>query len=314
MCDSRELGISGNGFSSYNSSRPGSRARDSPLSGQPIQNEIGPVGEVDHMQLLSSQLESLLKCQDHTDVTFIVEKKPYRAHRVILASRCEYFRALLYGGMKESLGTNEIPLPDTPAVAFETLLRYIYTGNLSLRELKEDDILDLLCLAHKYGLLSLQSAIGSYLKAIISIRNVTTIYDVACLYHLFDLQKTCLTFMDHNAVEVSSTEGFSNLSRASVSHVISRDSFCAPEIQIFRAVQSWVKANDGEDVIDDGPPTSDILSAVRLPLISLNDLFHEVRDSKLYTADVILDAIQHKTECRVNDMDFRGHLGEYSLL
>jgi BTB/POZ domain len=47
--------------------------------------------------------------------------------KVILAARSEYFRALLYGGMKES-SQQEIELMDTPPEAFKILLKYVYAG------------------------------------------------------------------------------------------------------------------------------------------------------------------------------------------
>uniref|UniRef100_A0A182U6H8 BTB domain-containing protein n=1 Tax=Anopheles melas TaxID=34690 RepID=A0A182U6H8_9DIPT len=67
---------------------------------------------------------------DNADVTFIVKGEHLPAHRIILATRSEYFRALLYGGLKESK-QNEITL-DIPAKAFQYLMKYIYTGRLSL--------------------------------------------------------------------------------------------------------------------------------------------------------------------------------------
>ncbi|CAK9291665.1 unnamed protein product, partial [Gordionus sp. m RMFG-2023] len=55
----------------------------------------------------------------------------------ILASRSEYFRALLYGGMKKSLpDCNEIELKDAPNQAFKTLLKYIYTRKMNLTSQK----------------------------------------------------------------------------------------------------------------------------------------------------------------------------------
>ena len=83
--------------------------------------------------------------------------------QVVLAARSEYFRALLYGGMRESSQT-EVKLVDTPYTAFKHLLKYIYTGLLSLHSFKEDLILDILGLAHLYGFLELEYSISEYLK------------------------------------------------------------------------------------------------------------------------------------------------------
>ena len=47
------------------------------------------------------------------------------------------FRALLFGGLKESRPEcSEVELKDTNALAFEVLLRYIYTGRIRLLDLK----------------------------------------------------------------------------------------------------------------------------------------------------------------------------------
>lgn len=261
-------------------------------------------GEIDHGELLSSQTGALYRSQEFTDVIFVVEGSKFYAHRVILAARSEYFRALLYGGMRETDPNTEIEVKDTTAPAFDALLKYVYTGKMFLGECREDTILELLSLAHKYGFLALESALQGYLKATLSIRNVCIVFDAAVLYQMRDLCSTCLNFLDRNAVEVLSTDGFSCLTKSSLVEIIKRDSFCAPENQIFRAVKEWVEA--AEEISDES--IRDILDKVRLPLISLHDLFNIVRPSQLFSADAILDVIRIKTESRVNEMNFRGHL------
>lgn len=61
--------------------------------------------------------------------------KKYAAHKIVLASRSDYFRALLYGGMREADQT-EIELKSANVKTFEVLLKYIYTGHVTLSTLK----------------------------------------------------------------------------------------------------------------------------------------------------------------------------------
>jgi BTB/POZ domain-containing protein 9 len=84
-----------------------------------------------------------------------------------------------------------------------------------------------------------------------------------------------------------------------VKELISRDSFCAPEIEIFTSIQRWAAENDGED------PTS-ILESVRLALMSMHELLNAVRDTSFVSPDAILDAIKIQTECRNMELKYRG--------
>lgn len=72
-------------------------------------------------------MAQLCQSSNYSDVTFIVENEKIPAHRVILAARSEYFRALLYGGLSEA-SQSEIVLK-IPLEAFKALLKYVYSGN-----------------------------------------------------------------------------------------------------------------------------------------------------------------------------------------
>ena len=259
--------------------------------------------DVDHLTLLSSQLGNLLKGADNTDVTFIVEGEHCEAHRIILAARCEYFRALFYGGMKEASNDDVIPLPDTPTNAFKHLLTYIYTGMMSLREIEERDVLHILILANRYSLLSLESAITGYLKDIITESNVAEIYDVATVIEIADLVSACNEYIDHHAANVLQSDGFIRLSKESVKQIISRQSFDAPEIDIFHALKRWMNENDEEN--------SELSAFVRLPLIEIESLLAEIRSSNMFSANEILDAVTMKYENSINHLPHRGYLRKF---
>ena len=113
-------------------------------SQQPFSPQIPVVGEVQHVNHLSDHLSKLYLSDEYSDVLLILgDNHRIPAHKVILAARSEYFRALLFGGMRES-SQQEVKLVDTPYTAFKHLLKYVYSGNLSLHTFKEDLILEIL--------------------------------------------------------------------------------------------------------------------------------------------------------------------------
>ncbi|XP_061390585.1 BTB/POZ domain-containing protein 9 [Musca vetustissima] len=241
--------------------------------------------EIELTELFSSQMAQLCLNEDYSDVCFIVENQRLPAHRVMLAARSEYFRALLYGGLSEST-QNEIHLK-VPVEAFKSLLRYIYSGHLSLAQMDEDNILDTLGLANQYGLSELELSISDYLRQYLALGNVCAILDAARLYNLEKLTKVCLTFMDRNAADILQHESFKSLSKESLEEVLRRDSFFAPEVQIFIAVWDWCKHNPNVDI-------KSVVSFVRLPLMNLEDLLHVVRPSGILNPDKLLDAIEEQ--------------------
>ena len=105
---------------------------------------------------------------------------------------------------------------------------------MTLGNQKDELILEILGLAHKYGFQDLESSISDYLKAVLSIKNVCLVYEMASLYGLEKLVHSCCFFMDRHAGEVIQHESFSNLSGDCVRAIISRDSFCATEVEIFK--------------------------------------------------------------------------------
>jgi len=259
------------------------------------------MGEVNHISILSENLSSLYLNENYSDLTLIIDNNRLPAHKVLLAARSEYFRALLYGGMKES-HQKEVELKVSSVSAFKYLLKYLYCGHIQLKSFKEETILEIFGLAHEYGFTELENAISDYLKETLTIRNVCVIYDAANLFQLQPLAEVCRTFIDRQALEVIHHESFYNLSANTLKEMISRDSFCAQEIDIFRAVCEWAQRNSPSDLI------KEIMASIRLSLISTNDLLTVVRNSGLVEADAILDAIQAKSQSRDSDLNYRGCL------
>lgn len=169
---------------------------------------------------------------------------------------------------------------------------------------KMDLIIDVLGLSNLYGFLELKEAIANFLKNSLTISNVCTILDASRLYELDSLSQICFTFIDKFASELLKEESFNLLSQSTLVILLSRDSFFCPEIDIFLAVKKWIETNS--DMKHDD--IKKVVSELRLPLISLEDLLTIVRPTGLMDADKLLDAIHVKTQSKVNRLPHRGRV------
>ena len=169
--------------------------------------------------------------------------------------------------------------------------------------------LDLLGLANKYDFSPLQQAIVAYLKATLNVTNVCLVYNVASFYQLKDLCMACSTFVDMHASEVMKSEGFLSLSQLALVELCSRDSFFAPELEIYKGIVRWMEHNEGKT-----EDTQDILKVIRLQLIPLPDLLREIRQSGLFDASSILDAIGMKYLKEEIELGQRGLLSECAMV
>lgn len=84
--------------------------------------------------------------------------------------------------------------------------------------------------------------------------------------------------------------------------LLQRDSFFAPEVEIFRGVCNWCKANDDYNDL--------VIGCVRLPLMSVPDLLSVVRPAGLVKPDTLLDAIADRTNACLSNLPHRGQLSK----
>lgn len=257
--------------------------------------------DIEHLYQLSGSLTLLYLNEEYSDITLVVEGQRLPAHKVILAVRSEYFRALFYGGMKESKQT-EVVLNDAPIASFKALLKYVYSGHMSLSSMSEDVILDTLGLAHLYGFEELETPISKTLRQLLSLKNVCAILDTARLYGLEQLAKVCHLFLDQNAIDILKHDSFPQLSYASLIDLLERDSFYAPEVEVFRGVCRWYQHPGNEDI------GGRVMDCIRLPLMRIADLLSVVRPTSLVKADTLLDAIAERKNANISTLRHRGHL------
>lgn len=262
---------------------------------------------VEHFEALAGDWGALLASPDFSDVTFVVEGERIHAHRLVLAARCEYFRAMLYGGLKESSET-EVQLEGTNALAFRTLLEYIYTGKIELSTFKVEELVAILQLAHEYRLLKIQRPIVDYLKMMLDMSNAFTILRISSLFD--DLKEHCLQLADQRAPEILTSQDFVTLQQKTMEDMLSRDSFYADEIDIFKAICQWIRAQSTAERTSLDVIVESFISkkCLRLDLMHPTELLSTVRHSELFEGNsstlekFILDALERRCQGTVSDI------------
>lgn len=154
--------------------------------------------------LLRADLFMLLKNQKYTDVTFQVDNKIIKAHRLILAARSEYFDAMFNGNFSEE-NSNRFIITDTDADTFGAVLIYLYTAHVPNVESKAEKVFKA---ADKLLLKHLKKECGAFISKHINLANVLKNLELADLYYEPELKNKCLKFIKINHAEVIKQGGW----------------------------------------------------------------------------------------------------------
>ncbi|RIA93754.1 hypothetical protein C1645_735334 [Glomus cerebriforme] len=107
-------------------------------------------------------IEEYFKNESFTDVEFLFDcGSTLKAHRIILATRCNYFKTMFKSGFKEST-LDKVPIRFVRYEVFYVMLYYIYTGRLM--DLNEENAYGILRDSYKHsdlmGLTTLKEILG----------------------------------------------------------------------------------------------------------------------------------------------------------
>eukprot|EP01097_Dermamoeba_algensis_P004138 TRINITY_DN2751_c0_g1_i1.p1 TRINITY_DN2751_c0_g1~~TRINITY_DN2751_c0_g1_i1.p1 ORF type:complete len:576 (-),score=105.01 TRINITY_DN2751_c0_g1_i1:173-1900(-) len=217
----------------------------------------------------------------------------FKAHKIVLASQSEVFRAMFYGGMKEAK-QSEIYIPDVDPNIFHIMLQFFYSGSFSFTSA---EVLPLIAAASLYGVEGLKEGCLKRLD----LSNCLQLLTAAHTYHEKELTQTCLKFIWKFAPSVFLLESFQEIPKDLLTKILESDELEADEICVFRAALSWLKSNTGEQSAegDETLRPDEVWSLVRFPLISGQELISEVKPCLHFSWAAIpqklyVEALEHK--------------------
>eukprot|EP01130_Rhizamoeba_saxonica_P008860 TRINITY_DN358_c0_g1_i3.p1 TRINITY_DN358_c0_g1~~TRINITY_DN358_c0_g1_i3.p1 ORF type:complete len:269 (-),score=48.67 TRINITY_DN358_c0_g1_i3:77-883(-) len=161
-----------------------------------------PTVESDYVKMVNNKFLS--------DVQFLVEGKTLYAHKIVLASRCEYFANLYRSGMKDS-DASEITISDFSYECFSQFLNFIYTGKCEIYNIPLAS--ELMCAADYYKLDALKAQCEMILCKAVNYENVCAIWEISCQYNAFQLRQIAQNYVAEHYEYVKESQGFQELHR-----------------------------------------------------------------------------------------------------
>ncbi|KAG0712145.1 Kelch-like protein 10 [Chionoecetes opilio] len=229
--------------------------------------------QLDHPSHTATLLYGLnaLRCKGLLlDVTLVAGGQAFTAHRVVLASCSDYFRAMFTDEMRERRQA-EIHLNGVTAAGLHCLLEYAYTSRLCLNLANVQDVL---AAAAHVQLLTVVEACSTYLQAQLDLDNCVDVATIAETYSLHGLRRRVYAFMSSHLHQLGKTGDFQRLSVAQLQHLLSCDyPVDCSEGQVLLTVAGWL-AHCPQDRATHAPA---LLRALNLQEVPTHTLEHAAR-------------------------------------
>eukprot|EP00948_MAST-09A_sp_MAST-9A-sp1_P001237 g1237.t1 len=283
------------------------------------------------VQELQNVMAKLLESPVFADVVFYVEDEKIYAHRAVLCAWSAPFKAMLTSGMKEGsqrqgMSLAEVELHDISAAMFVLLLKYIYTGVVTL---SHANALGLLRLANLYEIHMLKRRCEEFIGNHLDPHNACDILYAAEVHNASKeiLQEKALHFIAENFEGIARTEGFLSLDYNIVCMILEQNNLnVISENIVFNAVVEWcssvlglkkedVSSMDAKQEVEQAESwpevklqIMEVLKRVRFPMMDSQFLTTNVENSyivKLLHQEVMKELLFEAYRYHAVDMDIK---------
>ncbi|KAL1132347.1 hypothetical protein AAG570_010303 [Ranatra chinensis] len=180
---------------------------------------------------------NVLRSKGHLlDITLIAQGETFQAHKVVLASCSDYFRAMFTDEMRESR-QSEICLNGVSAAGMRLLLDYAYTSRLALNLANVQDVLSA---ASHIQLVAVVEACSNYLQSQLDIENCVDIATISETYSLSQLRTVVYRYMCSHLVELARSAEFACLHPQQLEHLLACEfPVDCPEADVLDITLRW---------------------------------------------------------------------------
>lgn len=196
----------------------------------------------DHGDVVLAGLTKLRDMEQLFDVVLIVEKDRLPAHRVVLASCSEYFRAMFTDGLLECQ-LDEIPLNGVTSTGMKNLIDFAYSSKI---DINAGNVQDVLCAANHIQLMPVVEACVNFLKSHIVLSNCVDLLSIAELFTLQDLTQYVYKYISKNMSSLAMAAEFYKLSESQLENLLHLNyPVDCVESDVLSAVIGWIVHHHG---------------------------------------------------------------------
>ncbi|XP_056307584.1 ankyrin repeat and BTB/POZ domain-containing protein 2 [Danio aesculapii] len=159
---------------------------------------------------LAAQLDPhFLNNQEMSDVTFLVEGKPFYAHGVLLLTASDRFKSLLaLNGSESTQPRKDIEISNVKYNIFQMMMSYLYCGGTESLKMGVSELLELLSAASLFQLGVLQRHCEILCAQNIDLDNAVNIYHTAKAHGAVELSTYCEGYFLQNMAVLLEREAF----------------------------------------------------------------------------------------------------------
>ncbi|XP_026544617.1 kelch-like protein 6 [Notechis scutatus] len=255
-------------------------------------NDERPEAAVSLKACFSQGLKHVHHRPELCDATLIAGGKRFPCNRALLAAISPYFQAVFSSGFKESRD-GEVLLEDMDPAVLQNLLGYLYSGELAFSPAGAED---LFIAASRLQLSPALTLISRFLTERISPENCLRLYTLGHDHNHPALLQGALRYLGLHFGLLFEHQDFLQLDLRALTCLLSSDHLAvASEMEVFQAVQRWVRAEPSERL----PLLKMLLGCVRFPLLSQEEVAQVQAETEL---------LGQPLEVRWQDLDGAGRL------
>lgn len=226
----------------------------------------------------AGEMVKMINDKEFSDIRFIIgqERTTIYAHKSILATRCEVFRAM-FADSALSDGSPLI-LADIKPIIFMAILEYIYTNCCSLSTLS---VIEVLHSAIEYGLDGLRRICVRFMLESIEVKTVCDFLQAALTFEQLSLRDECMALIEGKTKAVFASKGFNEMSEETLVFILKSDKLDMEESDILEKVKEWANISSVVNGTTLAEAAKEVIKHVRFPLLDTEILTRADDENKV---------------------------------